>query len=292
MIRNFIYGLLVVLFIYLVNWTYQLNHFNKRQKRVKRMQELRAKGNEAQQHTIDENQDKEYWYNVREINDCTKEEEKVRFYHFFSCVEEGVQGLLLEMYDCGIVRTDELSKLAYGDNHMQDVDLSFLEDFEHEDRRLSNDADVEEDESEFAMDAIVQVDGVMGGFFSSKETSVVEAAKKLKEDDPGITDIKGTLSEGVVDILSAVDAENEANAKAQEPILIKKEKSVEEARRTREKTATAEIRNKIYEHWASYVSELYDQVFVNADEDTKQKIQKALMDYGYNDIDVLLESPE
>jgi hypothetical protein len=56
-------------------------------------------------------------------------------------------------------------------------------------------------------------------------------------------------------------------------------------------TANAEIRNKIYEKWVSYVFELYELVSINANEDTKHKIRKALMDYGYNDVDVLLEDP-
>ena len=48
----------------------------------------------------------------------------------------------------------------------------------------------------------------------------------------------------------------------------------------------------IYEKWVGYVFELYEKVSINANEDTKHKIRKALMDYGYNDVDVLLEDPQ
>ena len=57
-------------------------------------------------------------------------------------------------------------------------------------------------------------------------------------------------------------------------------------------TATSEIRNQVYSKWLRYVDELYDLVYIHSDEDTQNKIRKALTDYGYNDVDVLLESPE
>ena len=129
------------------------------------------------------------------------------------------------------------------------------------------------------------------GFFGG-ESEVVKAAKQLDKNDPGITDIHGTLSEGVENVIAAVESEKQAKEVADEPILIKKEKSIEEARKVRERTATAEVRNKIYEKWVSYVFELYEMVNINANEDTKHKIRKALMDYGYNDVDILLECPD
>ena len=46
------------------------------------------------------------------------------------------------MYDCGIVRTDELEEIAYGKNHFRNVDLSFLEELEREMQ-----ADEQEEES-------------------------------------------------------------------------------------------------------------------------------------------------
>lgn len=304
-----VYGLLIIFLIYLLIWSIRLHQYNKRQKKVKRLQELRAKGNEIKKRTIDCTKD--YWYNLREVEDCKEGEDFKKYYHYFIGVDQGVQELLLEMYDCGIVRTDELEEIAYGKNHFHNVDLSFLEELEREmmqDDVYGNDEKktVEKEEPEDDADEpetldgekrnvldedIIQVDGIMDGFFGG-DSGVVAAAKKLDKNDPGIMDIRGTLSEGVENVIAAVEAEKKAREIEEEPILMKKEKSVEEARKVRERTATPEIRNKIYEKWVSYVFELYEMVNINANEDTKHKIRKALMDYGYNDVDVLIECPE
>ncbi len=280
-------GILVILFIYMVVWSLKLYFYNKRQKKVKRIQELRAKGNEAKNEPVDET--KNYWYNRREVNTATEEGDAEKYYNYFDSVEEGVKGLLLEMYDCGIVRTDELAKVAFGKDHLQDQDLSFLEDLEKEEGVETQSFE----ENAPGMDDIIQIEGMMGGGFFAKSTpDVVTAAKELKEDDPGITDIHGTLSEGVESVLAAVEAEKKQEDEKNEPIIVKEEKSVEEARKAREMTATSEIRNQVYSKWLRYVDELYDLVHIHSDEDTQNKIRKALTDYGYNDVDVLLESPE
>lgn len=311
MVGYIVYGLLIVYLIYLVVWSFRLHFFNKRQKKVKRIQELRAKGNEIKKRTIDCTKD--YWYNLREVEDCKEGEDFEKYHHYFIGVDQGVQELLMEMYDCGIVRTDELEEIAYGKNHFRNVDLSFLEELEREMMQEepedetaydeseaekteqknmdASDADEEHEDEKEPADDIIQVDGIMGGFFGG-ESGVVKAAKELDKNDPGITDIRGTLSEGVENVIAAVEAEKQAKEAAEEPILVKKEKSVEEARKVRERTTTPEVRNKIYEKWVSYVFELYELVNINANEDTKHRIRKALMDYGYNDVDILLECPE
>lgn len=279
-----IFAILAIFFIYMVVWTCKLHFFTKRQKKVKRIKELRAKGNEIKKRTIDCTKD--YWYNLREVEDCREDEDFEKYYHYFIGVDQGVQELLLEMYDCGIVRTDEIEEIAYGKNHFRNVDLSFLEELEKEIITEDSQEDTSLD------DDIIQVEGIMGDFFGAKNTGIVSAAKDLKKDDPGIMDIRGTLSEGVEKVIAAVDAEKQAAEEDDEPFIKKEEKSVEEARKAREMTANADIRNKVYEKWVGYVFELYELININANEDTKHKIRKALMDYGYNDVDVLLESPE
>lgn len=314
MIIYIVYGLLVIYLIYLLIWSFRLYFYNKRQKKVKRIQELRAKGNVIKKRTIDCTKD--YWYNLREVEDCKEGEDFEKYYHYFIGVDQGVHELLIEMYDCGIVRTDELEEIAYGKNHFRNVDLSFLEELEREMMQEEADEDEESDEDKLdenevyqenedslqssgneeqeqdtVDDDIIQIDGIMDGFFGGA-SEVVKAAKQLDKNDPGIIDIRGTLSDGVENVIAAVEAEKKAKQAADEPILIKKEKSVEEARKVRERTATPEVRNKIYEKWVSYVFELYEMININANEDTKHKIRKALMDYGYNDVDILLECPE
>ena len=317
--KYIIFALLIIFLIYMVVWTIQLNMYNKRAKKVKRIKELRAKGNEIKKRTIDCTKD--YWYNLREVEDCTRDEDFEKYYHYFIGVDEGVHDLLIEMYDCGIVRTDELEEIAYGKNHYKDVDLSFLEEFEEglkeEGRIKQTSAETMEhigavkkeaidkqlmdeitknkqmsdvDNSQNSDGEVIQVQGGLSDFFGSP-SKIVEAAKRLDKNDPGITDIRGTLSNGVENVLRAVDDEKREWEAAQEPIMPKVEKSVEEARKAREMTANAEIRNKIYEKWVSYVFELYEMVSINANEDTKHQIRKELMNYGYNDVDVLLEDP-
>lgn len=287
MLRYIIFGLLVIFLIYMIIWTVKLHFFGKRQKKVKRIQELRAKGNEIKKRTIDCTKD--YWYNLREVEDCKEGEDFEKYYHYFIGVDQGVHELLLEMYDCGIVRTDELEEIAYGKNHFRNVDLSFLEELE---REMQADEQEEESTEESAEEPIIQVEGVSDNFFAMPKNDVVSAAKNLSKNDPGIVDITGTLSDGVENVIAAVEAEKEAEREAKEPILPKAERSVEEAQRARAMTANADVRNKIYEKWVGYVFELYEKVSINANEDTKHKIRKALMDYGYNDVDVLLEDPQ
>lgn len=287
MLRYIIFGLLVIFLIYMIIWTVKLHFFGKRQKKVKRIQELRAKGNEIKKRTIDCTKD--YWYNLREVEDCKEGEDFEKYYHYFIGVDQGVHELLLEMYDCGIVRTDELEEIAYGKNHFRNVDLSFLEELE---REMQADEQEEGSTEESAEEPIIQVEGVSDNFFAMPKNDVVSAAKNLSKNDPGIVDITGTLSDGVENVIAAVEAEKEAEREAKEPILPKAEKSVEEAQRARAMTANADVRNKIYEKWVGYVFELYEKVSINANEDTKHKIRKALMDYGYNDVDVLLEDPQ
>ncbi len=287
MLRYIIFGLLVIFLIYMIIWTVKLHFFGKRQKKVKRIQELRAKGNEIKKRTIDCTKD--YWYNLREVEDCKEGEDFEKYYHYFIGVDQGVHAVLLEMYDCGIVRTDELEEIAYGKNHFRNVDLSFLEELE---REMQADEQEEESTEEPAEEPIIQVEGVSDNFFAMPKNDVVSAAKNLSKNDPGIVDITGTLSDGVENVIAAVEAEKEAEREAEEPILPKTEKSVEEAQRARAMTANADVRNKIYEKWVGYVFELYEKVSINANEDTKHKIRKALMDYGYNDVDVLLEDPQ
>ena len=287
-----IIGILVILFIYMVVWSLKLYFYNKRQQKVKRIQELREKGNKVIQ--PQEKDNKDYWYNQREIVACGEDEDTEKLYHYFDSVEEGTKGLLLEMYDCGIVRTDELEQISFGKSRFQNMDLSFLEELEKE--ILEPEAKAEDNVSDDALSQglndIIQVDGLMGGFFSKSTPDVVTAAKELKEDDPGITDIHGTLSEGVENVIAAVDAEKAEEEKKNEPIVVKEEKSVEEARKARELTANAEIRSKVYDKWTGYVEELFSIVVIHAEDDIKNKLRKALMDYGYNDVDVLLESPD
>lgn len=314
MVKYIVILLLILFLIYMLVWTFRLRSHTKRQNKMNRIRELREKKEgkiqakqekpaeviqekkpddkpdisaankpdkkankkqkklaandlensakesnmKKQEKEIPENT-KDYWVNLQELKACTTDREKEKCYHYFETVEEGFHGLLLEIYDYGLVRMDELETIAYGKNSFENVDLSFLDELDEE---------------------------------TPVTNEVMDAVKELDEKDPGITDIKGTLSEGVEKVIKAVDKEKELEAKKNEPITIKEEQSVEKARSDRAKTSNQEIRNKIFLKWDHYVDDLYEIVEIKASDDTKHKIKKALRDYGYNDVDVLLKSPE
>ena len=302
MVKYITIAILVIFLIYMLVWTFKLYSHNKRQQKVRRVQELRAKQKEPKETLVD--QSKNYWYNLRELEACEEGEDAGKYYHYFLDAREGFKDLLMEMYDCGIVRVDELEEISYGKHHFKPVDLSFLDDDETEDmstplvsqekmvEELPNSAAVNNVEDE-GLD-VIQVQGLTGNFFSSttSATNVLDAAKQLDANDTGIKDIDGNLTTGMENVIAAVEAEKIAKEKEEEPILMKKEVSVEEAREARAKTTNQEVRNKVYQKWVGYVEELYAMVSIHADDAIKNKIRKDLMDYGNSDVEVLLQSPE
>ncbi len=280
--KYLIIALLILFLIYMIVWSVKLFTHTKHQEKLSRIQELRNK-RESQKtqeeekqpeqkvtepvtETIAKEDGRDYWLNRRELEQADSDRERERCYHYFDSVDECVKGLLFEIYDYGLVRIDELEKIAYGEDYLKSVDLSFLDDLDKEDDMKS----VEE----------------------LQEHQIMDAAKKLSEDDLGVTDIHGTLSKGVIDVMAAVEQEKEIEEKKQEPIVVKKEKSVEKERKNRERTSSQAIRNQIFMKWDGYVTKLYDMIEVNASEDTKHRVKKALVEYGYNDVDVLLKSPD
>ncbi len=325
-------GLLIAFLIYMIVWTLRFYSHTKRQDKMKRIEELRAKNREkenASQETeeatgdspseekppvadtpvaanpmkteepkaalVDESRD--YWYNRIELANAENEKEEKKCYHYIDSVQQCVHDLLLEMYDYALVRIDEIEEIAYGESKLDQVDLSFLKEFEEDGEETVSDVERTPDNNldkqdlakedtksnKIVDEEVIQVVGM---------DAVLSAAKKLKENDPVITDIHGTLSDGMEKVLQAVDQEKEIEARKKEPIMVKEKESVEKARENRKKTSSQEIRNQIFMKWDHYVASLYEMVEIHANEDTKRKIKKALRDYGYNDVDVLLKSPD
>lgn len=299
MLKVIVIGLLVVFFIYMVVWSLQLHFHEKRQEKVKRVRQLREKTKEVAKETIPEYEkvvletpnaipdvSQNYWLNRKDLEMEGEQLDASKCFHYFDSVEDAVHDLLLEMYDYGIVRVDELEQIAYGDDHLKNVDLSFLDEMDRDDTDLNaKDADSVLD------DDVITVEG-MSDFLFKKPSDVLDAAKNLKKDDPGIKDIHGTLSEGVEKVIEAVDKEKAIEAKKNEPISQKKEESLEEARRNRARTSKQDIRSQVFDRWSRYVFELYEMVEIHADETMLKQIKKQLHDYGFNDVSVLLKSPD
>lgn len=102
-----------VILIYLLMWTYKFAayHFNKH--RTRQSAAIREKQKSIRQRTIA--CAKNYWYNIREVEDCPKDTPVEHFYHYFETEQECIKALIIEMYDCALVRTEELERIAYGE---------------------------------------------------------------------------------------------------------------------------------------------------------------------------------
>ena len=54
------------------------------------------------------------WYNNQDIEELNKKEDMYYHCHYFNDPEEAVLPLVIEMYDCAFVRTEEIQQIAYG----------------------------------------------------------------------------------------------------------------------------------------------------------------------------------
>ena len=54
------------------------------------------------------------WYNNQDIETLTKKEDMYYYCHYFDDPAKAVLPLIIEMYDCAFVRTEEIQKIAYG----------------------------------------------------------------------------------------------------------------------------------------------------------------------------------
>jgi hypothetical protein len=105
--------LLGVIFVYLIIWTVKFISYSLDKKRANKSVAVRAKQSSIRQRTIA--CAKNYWYNIREVEDCPPSTPVERLYHYFETEQECIKALIIEMYDCAIVRTEELERIAYGE---------------------------------------------------------------------------------------------------------------------------------------------------------------------------------
>lgn len=55
-----------------------------------------------------------YWYNRMDVADKPSYKTAEMYYHYFNLPQECIEDLLIEMYDCALVRTEEIKYIAYG----------------------------------------------------------------------------------------------------------------------------------------------------------------------------------
>lgn len=113
---------LIILFILLVIWSIKLFSANMEKKRESVLSHDR---NKRMKDLADENKtDMGYWYNKEDIEDA-EYEDRIRYEHHFDTISECVTGLIVEMYDCGLVKTEEIYGIAYGRDSITEDSLIF-----------------------------------------------------------------------------------------------------------------------------------------------------------------------
>lgn len=55
-----------------------------------------------------------YWFNKLDVEEKPDYKTKEMYYHHFNVPEDCIEDLLIEMYDCALVRTEEIRYIAYG----------------------------------------------------------------------------------------------------------------------------------------------------------------------------------
>ena len=139
-----------------------------------------------------------YWYNNQDIENLTKKEDMYFYCHYFNEASDAVMPLIVEMYDCAFVRTEEIQYIAYG---VRFKSMNF--------RQIIN----TKEHIEFDM---------------------ADATKQPNENDKML----------------------------------------------------------IFDKWCGYVDKFMELIVFNAPEEVRNEIIEMMYEYGRNDVDVLMNSPE
>lgn len=124
---------LVLIFIFLLACTLRLAKKNIEKKRHKNLTVSRK----AQQSQLKKEMaiGKSYWFNKQDMENADAVEQ-LRYQHYFDDWQDCVSDLIIEMYDCGLVRTEELFAIAYGRDALTPDSLIFqteeISDYENE----------------------------------------------------------------------------------------------------------------------------------------------------------------
>ena len=270
LIYAIVIAILIVAFVYLVLWTIKICTNNVDKKRVVQEEKIKKKKEKmVKEAKVLAPEAKYYWYNLEDAANCESEIEKSALYNYFANANDCVMDLITEMYDCGLVRTEELTSLSYG------VGLFEEEKSEEvaEDKEIPT---VDFEEAEEDSDAGTEV-----------LTSDMSAAEVDDIDNQAITYNSEDREERAINQKNALV--DDKDAEVYKPDLDSDEYAglteADKARRVVIKTA-------IYDRWVGYVKDLYKIVELDAPEEIKLEINREMMHYGYNDIEVLLHSPE
>lgn len=403
--------LLFVAFIYLMIWTVKFFEFSMDMRRAKRSRRAQKKKESIKLRTI--GCAKNYWYNKQDVEDRPEGRPMESYYHYFEKAEDCLKDLIIEMYDCGLVRTEMLEAIAYSGGMVGTEAKNFVQDLHNENvvsakeekaalvkagadkntiqipvvdwdledilaEQLAEAAKREQAEALVADEVLREAERILNkqdqtranllatqslkpvkrksdnhktaelgkarleadkknrllkekideeamledealeaeyaAAFDSgakdkasesqeeKEDEVVAAALEAKSKKRDKKSLKETadrkqskeLAEETYDM--AEDALEQAESELHEAEEEKEHLGKNLGPMTKEEKDAYEkdilIRTAVYESWVSYVFRLYELVNINANEEIRNEIRIALMEYGHNDVEVLLHSPE
>ncbi len=400
--------LLFVAFIYLMIWTVRFTGFSMDKRRERRSHKAQQKKESIKLRTI--GCSKNYWYNKQDVEDRPEGRSMESYYHYFDKAEDCLKDLIIEMYDCGLVRTEMLEAIAYSGGMVGTEAKNFVQDLHNENvvsakeekaalvkagadkntiqipvvdwdledilaDQLAEAAKRERAEAMVADEVLREAEKILNKQEQIKVSSLngarelkpvrkkiehktaelgkarLEADKKNRlrkqqieeeaklEDEELEAEYAGALDpeEDEASILPPEDQEDEVVAAAlhdksrhnrhskhetskddhsiseetqdmADDVLEQAEHELAQAEEEKEhlgaelgpmskeeKEAYEKdilIRTAVYESWVSYVFRLYELVTINANEEIRNEIRIALMEYGHNDVEVLLHSPE
>ena len=268
-----IIAILIVAFVYLVLWTIKLCTNNVDKNRVVQEEKIKKKKEKmVKEAKVLAPEAKYYWYNLEDAANCESEIEKSALYNYFADANDCVMDLITEMYDCGLVRTEELTSLSYGvglfeeDKPEEKSEDKEIPTVDFEDKEEDSDADTEVLTSDMVDTEVDDTEGA--------DTQTITYNSEDRE-ERAINQKNALVDDKDAEVYKP-DLDSDEYAGLTE---------ADKARRVVIKTA-------IYSKWVGYVKDLYKIVEIEAPEEIKLDINKEMMHYGYNDIEVLLHSPE
>lgn len=70
---------------------------------------------------------KGYWLNKDDMDEVDQTY-RLRYYHYFDNIDECIHDLIVEMYDCGFVRTEDIFVSAYGEDALKPDSFIYMTD--------------------------------------------------------------------------------------------------------------------------------------------------------------------
>lgn len=75
----------------------------------------------------EQSESKGYWLNKDDMDE-TDQTYRLRYYHYFDNIDECIHDLIVEMYDCGFVRTEDIFVAAYGEDALKPDSFIYMTD--------------------------------------------------------------------------------------------------------------------------------------------------------------------